>query len=131
MFIKYKSYYETPLNIELIEEIFSENNISFKSRNSYSDTISFSYGRGFNNASVKSTYGILFPNHEIDQYEAHLSIELDASEYPRPLWTEDYDRVFEERKPFLEESMDYIIDLIYNATGLTPVHKEFVTRDGS
>ena len=131
MYIQYESYYDTSLNIDVIERTFSEANITTEAKYTYTNVLSFSYGRGINNASIESSYGILYPNHDVRQYHAILNIELDGSQYPRPHWTEDYHNIFEKRKPLLNESMNYIIGLIYEATGLTPVYKEFITGDGA
>ncbi len=131
MYIQYEAYYDTPLNIEVINRTFYEANITIESRYTYTTVLSFSYGRGINNAPVEPTNGILYPNHDVKQYHAVLHIELDGSKYPRPHWTENTDKVFEKRKPLLRESMDYIIILIYEANGENPVHKEFITGDGS
>lgn len=131
MYIQYEAYYDTPLDIDAIENILTKENITYKMINTYTHILSFSYGQDFNNASVEPTSCILYPNHIVDNYHANLNIELDGSKYPRPHWTEDTNKINEIRKPILGESMNYITDLIYQATGLTPVHKEFNTGDGA
>ena len=131
MYIQYEAYYDTSLNVDAIEKVFSEYNITIDYRNPYINALSFLYGQGINNAPVEPTNGILYLNYSHKQYRAYLDIELNGSEYPRPHWTEDCDKIFEERKPLLKESMNYIISVIYEATGMTPVYNKFDTGDGA
>jgi hypothetical protein len=131
MYIQYEAYYNAPLSIDEIEKIFSEANISFDRKYTYTDVISFSFGKGINEARVEPTYAILYPEKTYGEYPAILNIELNGSEYPRPHWTDDYKNINENRKPILKESMNYIVNLIKEATGMMPVNKEFKTGDGA
>ncbi|MCG2718985.1 MAG: hypothetical protein L6408_09180, partial [Nanoarchaeota archaeon] len=76
---------------------------------------------GVNNETIERTEGGIV-NGEEGYY--HVTISLNDSKYPPVEHKEDLDS----RKPLLEDSMEYITVLIYEATGMWPKSKELYIR---
>lgn len=116
--ISYTAEYEKPFNFSSLIPILEKENVSYEWFNV--DTLSISYGKGINNETIEKTTGCIVNG---DNYY-HVTIDLDESKYPSSQNREEV----ESRKPLLEASMNWITDLIYNATNMYPISKEFYIR---
>ena len=113
--IYYKAEYKNAFNFPNIIQVFKKENISYKTEDS--DTLSILYGKDIN--IIEKSSGAIVNGYE-DYY--HMTIYLDnLRKYPRLMDKDD----LEDRKPLLEKSMDYIINIIYNASEVRPISLKF------
>ncbi len=114
--MSYTAKYENPISFSSVIQIFERENVSYEIVDE--NTLRISYGKGVNNETIEETTGAIV-NGEEGYY--HVTISLNDSKYPPVEHKEDLDS----RKPLLEDSMEYITVLIYEATGMWPKSKEF------
>ncbi len=127
--ISYWAEYDEKVDIKSVETIFTQNNITCK-LNEYND-LSFSFSkRQIDNETIESTIGTVWTDtwRYQGKYETDLDVRLDPEVYPNIKKGEDKEKLYS-YKPYLNKSMDYVTMLIYNATGLWPVMKEYTIGD--
>ena len=118
--IWYEAQYEKELDFSSIIQIFQRENISYNLKES--DTLSFSFGKDINNESIERTSGGFVNAPEVDYYRISISLD-DEKKYPLAGSKAELDY----QKPLLEDSMDYITNLVYEATGMWPTSKKFLS----
>jgi hypothetical protein len=126
--IEYWAYYEETLNFSNITSVLDQNGILF---NQKEIVISFSFSKKINNETIEPSRGKIWKKSwTTEEYPSEMMIELDPDRYPWVSKEDDYKSKLDKRKPILEDSLGYISTLIYNATGLWPVNKEYKYSDG-
>jgi hypothetical protein len=116
--IWYNADYGEELNFSSIMEIFDRENISYNLKDN--DTLSFKFGKGVNNESIERTSGGMVNAPDVDYYRIVISLD-DEEKFPLEGSRSDLDY----QKPILKDSMDYITNLVHEATGMWPISKKF------
>lgn len=131
MNILYFAEYDETVDVKSVGEIFTDNNITCKF-NEEKTTLHFSFGeRIIDNETIESTHGTIWSEsrrYSGKKYKSDMFIALDPNVFPHIKKGEDKEKLYA-YKPYLNNSMDYITMLIYNATGLWPVMKEYKIED--
>ena len=131
LFISYWAYYDDTLDLNEIDQVFLLHNISSENNG---DVITFYINEEIENNSIAKTHGWIWKESwtsksKSNNYNSELNIVLDDNEYPNLKKTGDYKDKLDSRKPLLENSMNYIVDLIYNVSGKLPDKKDFTYED--
>ena len=116
--IWYDAKYEKELDFSSIIRIFQREKVSHNLEEQ--DTLSFLFGKDINNENLEGTRGGMVNAHEVDYYRISISLN-DDEKYPLAANRAE----LEYQKPLLEDSMDYITNLVYEATGMWPISKKF------
>lgn len=129
--ISYWAEYDEPIDLKAVEKIFTENNISCELHEDVK-ALHFSFSkRQIDNDTIEGTHGSVWGDswrYSGKKYKSDMFIELDTSMFPHIKKGEDKEKLYS-YKPYLNKSMDYVTTLIYNATGLWPVMKEYDIGD--
>lgn len=129
--IAYWAEYDQPIDLNAVEEIFTDNNISCELHEDVK-ALHFSFGkRQIDNETIEGGHGSVWGDTWTSlgkKYKSEMFIELDTSMFPHIKKGENKEKLYS-YKPYLNKSMDYVTTLIYNATGLWPVMKEYKIED--
>lgn len=129
--ISYWAEYDEPINLKAVEKIFTENNISCELDEDFK-ALGFSFSkREIGNETIMSSHGCVWGDTWTSSgrnYKSEMFIELDTSMFPHIKRGDNKEKLYS-YKPYLNNSMDYITTLIYNATGLWPAMKEYDIGD--
>jgi len=129
----YWAEYDKTVDVKSLEEIFTENNISCDF-NEDKTVLSFSFSkREIDNETIEGTYGTIWSEswrYSFGNYKSDVCIELDQNVFPHVKKGEGKEKLYA-YKPYLNNSMDYVTTLIYNATGLWPAMKKYEIEDGT
>lgn len=133
--IAYWAEYDETVNVRSVEIIFTDNNITCE-LNDKKTTLHFSFGkRVIGNETIEGTHGTIWAETWSYSWDgskkkegSEMFIELDTSVFPHIKKGESKEKLYS-YKPYLNNSMDYVTTLIYNATGLWPAMKEYTIED--
>lgn len=121
--IGYWAYFDQQLDLDDISRALFEKNITFDNNG---DVINLVLEKTeVNDTFESSEVSIWKESWTSGGYTSELLLTLDDSEYPPLRKTLDYREKLDQRKPYLENTMEYIIDIIEESTGNTPIKTEF------
>lgn len=126
-FMEYRAIYVEELDLNVIGTHLNNTGISFSmytetGRNNKSwNAIEFSFGVSFNNSSRNDTLCTIY---QTSPYfcDCHVNLRLYSVTKNR--------KNLEQLKPAIEDSMDFITDIIHNATGKYPTQTYYFYEDG-
>ena len=125
--IEYWAEYDESIDLKAVEKIFTDNNISCELHEDVK-ALHFSFSkRQIGNETIESSLGSVWGDSWVSphgKYKSDMFIALDPNVFPHIKKGDNKENLYS-RKPYLEKAMDYVTTLIYNATGLWPVMKEY------
>ena len=128
VFMEYQTLYEGELDIQAIGNQLNSSGIEYKFytqnqiNNNYTyKIIEFNFGTNFNNSQLNDTRCIIYQTPPDGKY--HVNIRMYGADCSNMNELEQY-------KPAIEDSMDFIVDIIFNVTGKSPIRTEYVYEDG-
>jgi hypothetical protein len=124
-FMEYRAAYSGELDLDAIEVQLNNSGISYSRytisyRENYSWNVTeFNFGKGFNNSNRNDTLCTIY---EIEPYNIgyHVTVRLYCAENRKP----------QEIKPAINDSMNFVINIIHNATGKYPLRTYYFYEDG-
>jgi len=126
--MEYHAVYDGTIDLSAIEEQLNESSIKYSryvmtnsNTNESWSVIEFNFGRSFNNSDADDTYCII---RETQPFYDQVQIRLYGADTHKRSELEQY-------KPAIENSMDLVIAIIYDATGKNPISLDYFFEDGS
>jgi hypothetical protein len=124
-FMEYRAAYSGELDLDAIEVQLINSGISYSRytisyRENYSWNVTeFNFGKGFNNSNRNDTLCTIY---EIEPYNIgyHVTVRLYGAE----------NRKNQEITPAINDSMEFVINIIHNATDKYPIQTYYFYEDG-
>jgi len=124
-FMEYRAAYSGELDLDAIEVQLNNSGISYSrytmsARENYSWNVTeFNFGKGFNNSNRNDTLCTIYER-EPYSYDYNVIVRLYGAE----------NRKTQEITPAINDSMEFVINIIHNATGKYPIQTFYFYEDG-